>query len=96
MKGKGIHNKKIKVIYRKLGKERLWGAAHVDFIELDPRLKGKKHLELFLHECLHFVCPELSENDIIKKSILMCNTMWSDGWRRCDHDESMPLQDLED
>jgi hypothetical protein len=39
------------------------------------------------------VCPELSEEDVIKKSVLITNTIWHDGYRRCDHDESMPLQD---
>lgn len=96
MKSKCIHNKKIKVVYRKLGKERVWGWSHsAGFIELDPRLKGKKHLEMILHECLHYLNPLDSENDIIKKSILIANTMWEDGYRKCDHDTSMPLQDLE-
>lgn len=88
-------DKKIKVIYRKLGKERLWGAAHVDFIELDTRLKGKKHMEIFTHEAFHYLFPELSEKEIVKKSILFTNTMWNDGYRKCDHDETIPLQDLE-
>jgi hypothetical protein len=85
--------RKIKVVYRKLLREKSWGIAYDNYIEIDPRLKGKKHLEIMLHECLHIVCPELSEEDVIKKSVLITNTIWHDGYRRCDHDESMPLQD---
>lgn len=92
-----IKDKKIKVVYRKLGKERVWGWAHGnDYIEIDPRLKGKKHLEILNHEILHVLFPQLSEKEIVKKSIILTNTLWQDGFRKCDHDDSMPLQDLED
>jgi hypothetical protein len=85
--------KKVKVYYRKLGKEKAWGYCFDDHIVIDPTLRGKKHMEIFLHELLHFVCPELSEEEVIKKSIMMTNTMWADGYRKADHDTSQPLQD---
>jgi hypothetical protein len=85
--------RKIKVVYKKLLREKSWGIAYDDYIEIDPRLRGKKHLEIMLHELLHVVCPELSEEQVIRKSVLMANTLWGDGYRRCDHDESQPLQD---
>ena len=38
---------KIKIIYRKLGREQAHGLASSDgVIEIDERLKGKKHLEI--------------------------------------------------
>jgi len=42
--------KKIKVIYKKLGKEKVYGFANLgdNEIEIDARLKGKKHLEIML------------------------------------------------
>ena len=54
--------KAIKVIYRKLGKEKAWGQAHShnNSVELDPRITGKKHLEILTHESLHILFPELS------------------------------------
>jgi hypothetical protein len=85
--------RKIKVYYRKLGKAKAWGRCFDNHIEIDPSLKGKKHLEIMIHECLHFVCPELDEDEVIKKSILITNTLWFDGFRRADNDCSQRLQD---
>lgn len=84
----------IPVKYRKLGREKAWGFCHDDEgVELDSRLKGKKHLEILLHECLHFVFPELDEGEIVQKSILITNTLWGEHYRRVDNDQSNPLQD---
>jgi hypothetical protein len=85
---------RIKVKYRKLGKEKVWGFAHSDeLIELDNRLKGKKHLEILIHECLHILYPEAEEEEIVKKSVLLCNTLWYEKYRRVDDKEGIPLQD---
>ena len=38
---------KIKVIYKKVGRERIWAqAVGKNIIEIDPRATGKKELEL--------------------------------------------------
>lgn len=54
-----MKNSKIKVKYSKLGRENIWGVAHCgnNLIELDTRLKGKKHLEILAHESLHILLP---------------------------------------
>lgn len=85
--------KKIKVVYRKLGKEKVWGFSHDDFIEIDERVRGKKHCELLLHESLHYLFPSASEEEITRKAIILTNTVWAEGYRRCDNDNSEPLQD---
>jgi hypothetical protein len=87
--------KRIKVFYRKLGKENLWGAAYSgeNRIEIDPRTKGKKYLEILNHEILHVLFPDLSEEEIVEKSILMTNTHWHEGIRRVDNHCGDPLQD---
>lgn len=85
-------NRKIKIIRRKLGREKIWGQAH-DHIELDSRLKGKKELEIILHEAMHILFPEQEEEEVIKKSILLTNTLWYEGYRKIDNDEKHPLQD---
>ena len=60
---------RIKIIYRKLGKEQAYGIASSDgIIEIDSRLKSRKHLEVLLHELLHILQPKDSEEMIIKKS----------------------------
>lgn len=89
-----ISRQRIKVKYKKLGKQKAWGLADSSgFIELDERLRSKKHLEILIHECLHLLYPKESEEDIVKKSITLCNTLWHEKYRRVDDKESIPLQD---
>lgn len=84
----------IKVIYKKLGKEKIWGYADSDgTIYLDTRLKGKKHLEILIHETLHLMYPADEEEKIEEKSIILCNMIWSQRYRRIDEDKKEPLQD---
>jgi len=84
--------KRIKVKYRKLGK--YYGLAHsTDFIEVDERIKGKKHLEILLHESLHIIFPSLDEDEIIAKSVILTNTLWHEKYRRIEDQADVPLQD---
>lgn len=86
--------KRIKIKYAKLGKIKAYGLADSDgAVYVDMRLKGKKHLEICLHESLHILFPELEEEDIIKYSIILCNTLWYERYRRTDNDNSQPMQD---
>ena len=98
--------RKIKVLYKKLGRERVHGNVYLnlhlknfedrleeDYIEIDEMLRGKKHLEILSHEILHFLYPEASEDEIIRKSIVLTNTLWSEGYRRVDNTNKEPLQD---
>lgn len=80
-------------MYCKLGRERAWGQSGDGIVEIDERLKGKKHLEILLHECLHLQFPEADEDEIIEKSIQLTNTLWAQGYRRIDNDTSLHLQD---
>lgn len=85
---------RIKIIYKKLGREQAHGIAESDGnIYLDPRLKGKKHLEICLHEVLHLLNPNDSELAIIKKSITLTKVLWKEGYRRVDDTNDEPLQD---
>ena len=85
---------RIKIIYKKLGREQAHGIAESDGnIYLDPRLKGKKHLEICLHEVLHLLNPHDSELAIIKKSITLTKVLWKEGYRRVDDTNDEPLQD---
>ena len=85
---------RIKIIYKKLGREQAHGIAESDGnIYLDPRLKGKKHLEICLHEVLHLLNPTDSELAIIKKSITLTKVLWKEGYRRVDDTNDEPLQD---
>lgn len=85
---------RIKIIYKKLGREQAHGIAESDGnIYLDSRLKGKKHLEICLHEVLHLLNPNDSELAIIKKSITLTKVLWKEGYRRVDDSNDEPLQD---
>lgn len=86
--------RKIKVVYRKLGKEKAYGICHSDgLIEIDERLAGKKFIETLTHELFHALFPSLSEEEVIEKSIIYTNTVWNEGLRRIDQHTSHPLQD---
>lgn len=82
----------IEVKYKKLGRQKAYGIAD-EYITLDTRLKGKKHLEILIHEALHILFHELSEDEVVTKSILLTNLLWSESYRKTDLDNSQPLQD---
>jgi len=85
---------RIKIIYRKLGKEQAYGIASSDgVIEIDERLKGKKHCEILIHEILHLLNPKDDEKTIIRKSVTLTKILWNEGYRRVDDTNDEPLQD---
>ena len=85
---------KIKIIYKKLGKEKAHGISFSDGeVILDPRLKGKKHLEILLHEVLHLLNPTDDEKAIIRKSVTLTKVLWKEGYRKIDDTIDLPLQD---
>jgi hypothetical protein len=85
---------RIKIVYRKLGREQAYGVSSSDgVIEIDSRIRSKKHLEVLIHEVLHILQPEDSEEDIIKKSVTLTKILWKEGYRRVDQSDHEPLQD---
>lgn len=79
--------KKIKVVYRKLGKEQAVGQAFLDerLIEIDSRVKGRSKMDTIIHETLHIILPELSETSVIEKAREMTTTLWDQGYRQVDN-----------
>jgi len=71
-----------KVIYKKLRK--YWGWAYIDQnkIELYNKLRGKRHLNVLIHEKLHLLFPNLSERDINSLAKEMADLLWKDGYRK--------------
>ncbi|NCA31057.1 MAG: hypothetical protein EBS93_10135 [Chitinophagia bacterium] len=85
---------KIKIIYRKLGKEQAYGLSSSDgIIEIDERLKGKKMMEILIHEVLHLLNPKDDEKTIIRKSVTLTKVLWKEGYRKIDDTIDLPLQD---
>jgi hypothetical protein len=83
---------KIKIVYKKLGREQAHGIAESDgIIYIDPRLKGRKKLEIYIHEIFHLLNAEDTEEQIIEKSVTQM--LWSLGYRQVDNSKHLPLQD---
>lgn len=75
--------KSISIIRRKLGREKADGLTMGDGrIYVDPRQSGADELDTVLHELLHHVCPDMSEEAVAEKSAIMAKSMWKDKWRR--------------
>ena len=85
---------RIKIIYRKLGKEQAYGISSSDgIIEIDERLRGKKAMEILIHELLHLTNPKDDEKTIIRKSVTLTKVLWKEGYRKIDDTIDLPLQD---
>jgi hypothetical protein len=76
----------MKVIHRKLGKEQAWGLAHNgdNKIELDVRLKGRRHLLYLIHETMHIMFPEWSETKVVNESRKLTKVIWNQKYRRAE------------
>lgn len=80
--------KKIKVVERKLGKEKVWGFAYFDdnLIEIDERLRGKRQLRTYIHELCHLSFGEkMPEYKILEAEKIIGNTLWELGYRKIDN-----------
>ena len=75
--------KKIKVVYKKLGRSNVYGFAYIDdgYIEIDSRLKKKRQLGVICHECLHLAFPEANETTILKAEKIIADVLWQEGFR---------------
>ena len=78
--------KKVKVIWRPLGKERAWGQAETDpnhpTIEIDPRLGAKRQLEVLCHEQVHLTFPGMTEAEVDRAGKDLCKLLWAQNYRK--------------
>ena len=74
----------VKVIWRKLGKERAWGQATIgeNLIEIDPRLGAKRQLEVLCHEQVHLTFPSLPEADVDRAGKDLARLLWGQNYRK--------------
>lgn len=77
----------MKVVYRKLGKERADGQALIESntIEIDPRLKGRRKMEILIHEAIHILNPEMSETKVLEQGRRIANLLWKQHFRQVDN-----------
>lgn len=75
-----------KVFFRKLGRENAHGQAidwgREKYIEIDPRTRGKKLLDTYIHERLHFIFPEMEEEDVTLTGQTLADFLWKHGYRK--------------
>ncbi len=78
--------RKVKVVYRPLGREEAWGQAWptlpTPLIEIDPRLSPQRELEVLCHEALHVAFPELGEKAIDRAGKIVSRVLLSQNFRR--------------
>lgn len=89
---------KIKVVYRKKpmkykGKA-VWGLAHAakNSIEVDSSLRGKKLIEILLHEVVHLKMPEATEEQVEQLAAAQTQVLWDQVFSKMDNSDPKPLQ----
>ena len=86
------------VVYKKLRRRKALGLVEDgdDIIYIDPRLKGRKHMEILIHEAMHILWPHIVKNDeedeVVMISIELTKMLWNQGFRRVDMDEADEFQ----
>jgi hypothetical protein len=75
-------SKPLRIIERKLGRERALGQCDGDLVEIDPRQCSRERLDTVLHETMHFALPEAREPDVRRAANLLATALWRDRWRR--------------
>jgi hypothetical protein len=70
---------------RKLGRHGAHGLCWDDgTIEIDPRLKGEKRLEIVCHEIIHHLAPDWDEEKVLRSGRVMGRALWKQGYRKTD------------
>lgn len=74
---------KVKIVHRKLGREKAMGQAWQDdgIIEIDERLIGFDRLEVYIHEFLHLQHPNWTEKTVELNGKQMASFLWQMGLR---------------
>jgi len=80
----GRSTKHPKVVEKKLGREKAYGQAHdnKNLIEIDPRQKARRHLRTLVHEKMHKMYPDWSENKVDNESKHIAFFLWEQGYRK--------------
>ena len=76
--------KPIKVVWRKLGKEKVWGRATIGagLVEVDPRMTARRQLEVLIHEVAHHCHPDMSEGEVDRAGKMISEVLWAENYRR--------------
>jgi hypothetical protein len=75
---------KIKLVERKLGREKALGMAHHGdaLVEISPNQSSRERLDTVIHETLHLLDPKMSEKQVNSYARRISKVLWKDNWRR--------------
>ena len=75
---------KIKIVERKLGREKALGMAHHgdELVEISPNQNSRERLDTVVHETLHLLSPDMTEKQVTSYANRIAKILWKDGWRR--------------
>jgi hypothetical protein len=71
-----------KVVHRKLGRERAHGQYLNNVIEIDPTLAPMRYMIVLIHEYLHHIQPEWSEEKVDAEGEALGRFLWKQGFRK--------------
>ena len=76
--------RRVKVIEKKLGREKAWGQAFhgLDEMEIDPRQAPREYLDTLVHEALHLAHHDLSEETVTDVARFIARVLWQQNYRR--------------
>lgn len=77
-----VKTTKVKVIEKKLGKQRAFGQYYDGIVEIDPRLESFDYLDTLIHEMLHHHFPEATEEEILEIATKIATQIWAKDYRR--------------
>lgn len=82
-------SQRIRVRWRKLGREQAAGQMRPGSrtIEVDERLRGHLRLWTLIHEVLHVLQPEWSEEAIDEHAQVIADTLWAEHYRMVEKEE---------
>lgn len=76
-----------KTIYRKMGKHQAFAMFVNNEIHIDTKFRGKKELELHLHELSHWARPDFTEDEVRELSRKFTDYLWREGYRKADNQD---------
>ena len=75
-----LRDKVVRVEFRKMRQND--GLSEPGLITIDPRLRAKPRLEVFIHEMLHQVQPDMDETVVTDIARDFAVALWEDGYRQ--------------
>lgn len=81
------------VLYKNLGRD--WGVAdyQTGVIEIHRKAKGKKQLEILIHEATHVHFDFLDEGYVAEHAADIARLLWKEGYRKIDNIDNEKMQD---